>query len=444
MSMPRNWEEELSEMPTGAGGFSMRTIRKVKERIAMQEKKKYRYRQAAAAIVCTVLLGAGYLLRDDLADWMRKAPAAKPVISDDEEVRLSVQYYDTGSLLQRYSTFIIRHPSVRLEAVSPPQGEAYTAEGYVSWAKKSSADIFQVPLAYVDDMSREGLIKPLDAWIKRDSYDIESLYKPVVQAIREAGAGQLYGLAPSFETYALYYNKTLFNAANIPLPKDGMTWEEVWNLAAQFGESPKGNDIAGLSFGRYSPAASLSLLGQSMGLRLTSADGKLPTIDTPGWRKALEPLARGWREGWISKQQPKKREGDILMKDLYMEDPFLTGKSAMSFASSIYMNDIRSAEKLIPFQDKWGAVTQPTATGNPNDSRLFGVSYIYAINSSSKDADAAWELLKAMVSKNQALRDKRNNYSSLSAIPLTDNSEPEDVFFESSNPSVIGMADSEL
>ncbi|WP_233567939.1 hypothetical protein [Cohnella faecalis] len=119
MSMPRNWEEELSEMPTGAGGFSMRTIRKVKERIAMQEKKKYRYRQAAAAIVCTVLLGAGYLLRDDLADWMRKAPAAKPVISDDEEVRLSVQYYDTGSLLQRYSTFIIRHPSVRLEAVSP-------------------------------------------------------------------------------------------------------------------------------------------------------------------------------------------------------------------------------------------------------------------------------------------------------------------------------------
>ncbi|RIE04148.1 ABC transporter substrate-binding protein [Cohnella faecalis] len=231
----------------------MRTIRKVKERIAMQEKKKYRYRQAAAAIVCTVLLGAGYLLRDDLADWMRKAPAAKPVISDDEEVRLSVQYYDTGSLLQRYSTFIIRHPSVRLEAVSPPQGEAYTAEGYVSWAKKSSADIFQVPLAYVDDMSREGLIKPLDAWIKRDSYDIESLYKPVVQAIREAGAGQLYGLAPSFETYALYYNKTLFNAANIPLPKDGMTWEEVWNLAAQFGESPKGNDIAGLSFGDTRP-----------------------------------------------------------------------------------------------------------------------------------------------------------------------------------------------
>lgn len=116
----------------------------------------------------------------------------------------------------------------------------------------------------------------------------------------------------------------------------------------------------------------------------------------------------------------------------------------MSFASSIYMNDIRSAETSISFQDKWGAVTQPTATGNPNDSRLFGVSYVYAISSSSSNADAAWELLKAMVSKNQAQRDKRNHYSSLSAIPMTDNSEPDDVFFRmSSDPSVI-LSNAEL
>ncbi|MDG0794444.1 extracellular solute-binding protein [Cohnella ginsengisoli] len=92
----------------------------------------------------------------------------------------------------------------------------------------------QVPLAYLPELSAAGLLKPLDAWMKRDKVSDDSWQSAVKQTLREAGGGQLYGYAPEFTGHALYYNRKLFREYGIPEPTEGMTWEEVMNLAIKF------------------------------------------------------------------------------------------------------------------------------------------------------------------------------------------------------------------
>ncbi|MFE5320495.1 ABC transporter substrate-binding protein [Paenibacillus sp. NPDC056579] len=45
------------------------------------------------------------------------------------------------------------------------------------------------------------------------------------------GAGGLYGLPLSNYTMVMYYNKDIFDKVGVPYPKDGMTWEETYELA---------------------------------------------------------------------------------------------------------------------------------------------------------------------------------------------------------------------
>ncbi|GIQ71163.1 hypothetical protein XYCOK13_39870 [Xylanibacillus composti] len=48
------------------------------------------------------------------------------------------------------------------------------------------------------------------------------------------GDGRLYGLAPFFQSHAIYYNIDLFDRYGIPYPNDKMTWKEILELASRF------------------------------------------------------------------------------------------------------------------------------------------------------------------------------------------------------------------
>ncbi|MFB9280223.1 ABC transporter substrate-binding protein [Cohnella cellulosilytica] len=423
--MSRNlddWERELSEAPLGIGGFNERTMRKIKERVAVPAARKNKIQPVLAGAMVVLLLASGWWMRDSLSGWFVGKESGENVRNDAwerEDVVLKIQYPDRTSFMDEFGLpFVVRHPNAQIEV--PPYPESTEPEDYKKWLLQYEPDLLQVPLFLVDPLSKEGLIQPLDAWAKRDGFELDDFHAPVIRTIREAGDGDLYGLTPYFETYALYYNKSLFGRFGIAPPQDRMTWNEVLELAARFnGQEQSGQPIYGLTTGwGMTPFGLIQSVGKADRLRLTDA-GLNPTVDSASWRSVWDKVIRGYRDGWIfdGVWPSSDPDGHILVDDLYKADPFLTGHAAMTFRQSGYRQDVFSAAEQIGFRDEWGLVTQPVSSDRSDAASEFSISTVYAINAKSPNKEAAWALLRFMTGPEQAQSNRSKSFRALSSRP---------------------------
>ena len=74
----------------------------------------------------------------------------------------------------------------------------------------------------------------MDTYIEKDKYNLEGIYPGLIDMLKEIGGSKLYGLSPSFYGNAVLYNKDLFNKYGVDLPHDGMSWQDILDLARRF------------------------------------------------------------------------------------------------------------------------------------------------------------------------------------------------------------------
>ncbi|WP_374017918.1 extracellular solute-binding protein [Paenibacillus thiaminolyticus] len=74
----------------------------------------------------------------------------------------------------------------------------------------------------------------------------------IQRALDPDGTGLLYGMPIEGTQKALYYNKAIFDKFGVDYPRDGMTWDEIQDLAKQVTAERDGVKYRGLSFGHYS------------------------------------------------------------------------------------------------------------------------------------------------------------------------------------------------
>jgi len=120
---------------------------------------------------------------------------------------------------------------------------------------------------------------------------------------------QLYAIPYGESVAGLFYNKTLFDMMDAPYPRDGMTWDEVFELASQV----------------KNPRLWMSLSTWEFGLVASQIPLKLVDFDAEAWGK--------W-EQFIG-QFLRQREGEQYST---LNVDFLDGKAAM-FASSLFYDD---------------------------------------------------------------------------------------------------------
>ena len=87
-------------------------------------------------------------------------------------------------------------------------------------------------------MQQKGQIACLDEYIKKDNLDL-SVYNGTAEDLQIDGSS--YTLPYRSDWYVLYYNKDLFDKANVPYPGNDMTWDEYEELARKM-TSGEGND----------------------------------------------------------------------------------------------------------------------------------------------------------------------------------------------------------
>ncbi|MCY9517520.1 ABC transporter substrate-binding protein [Paenibacillus apiarius] len=318
-----------------------------------------------------------------------------------ENPQIRILYWDEESFLNKYGNmFLATHPDYKIEVV-PLKGELEPGKDPIEIIKKmiqnKQPDIIQTDLDAYKILVKQNLLLSLDEFMKQDGYNLDDYVPAVLDALKDKESGVLYGLSATFNGLGLYYNKNLFVSHGIPLPKERMTWDEVFQLAERFPKQITGSEKP--LFGFYhkyslSPFMMALNIGEGGGLSIYNPANKQFSIHTDAWNKVFETIIRCIKSGACyqvmeQKESDKMDEYSILKRNY----PFLEGNIAMAVEQSSMLRTVTASQK--PFDEfAWGVVSMPVHPENPDMGNGISMNEVFSIPSGSLNKEAAWEFIK--------------------------------------------------
>jgi multiple sugar transport system substrate-binding protein len=180
---------------------------------------------------------------------------------------------------EEFETYFIepikkKYPHITLEWVSGKLQDLITA-GDVP-------DILMAGLPGIPGIQELQIIEDLNPYIKKFGIDL-SKYDPVtIEAIKKFGQkGEMIALPFRMNIPALFYNKDLFDKFGIAYPKDGMTYEETFDLARRLTRSDGSVQYLGL----YTGGADRFAMGLT--LPYVNKQTNEAALTTDSWVKVL-------------------------------------------------------------------------------------------------------------------------------------------------------------
>lgn len=191
---------------------------------------------------------------------------------------------------------------------------------------------------------------------------------------------RLYGIPFVANCLAVYYNKTLIEAAGQSVPEAGWTWSDYEALAKAVSDPGAGY------YGAVMSGSGDNDGGFQFYPWLWSAGGSAFEADTDAAREALTFLRGLIDEGAMSPEISNWTQTDA-------SNQFAGGKAALFTGGSWHLSAFQ--KNISDFE--WGVVPYPV-----NDNTGMSVSclggYGICITEGSENVDAAWELIKFMQS----------------------------------------------
>lgn len=142
---------------------------------------------------------------------------------------------------QLVDQYMADNPHVRIERI---HASDMRSKLKTMLAAGTPPDLFYLPPDLLPEMASLKLIRPIDDFIEQEKQAgtgdfLEDYYPILLDGYRYdtetglTGTGPLYGLPKDFTTAVFYVNVDLFQAAGVPIPYDGWTWEEFESAMRQ-------------------------------------------------------------------------------------------------------------------------------------------------------------------------------------------------------------------
>ena len=270
------------------------------------------------------------------------------------------------------------------------------------------------------EIVRDGNLKQLDPLIQKDNFDTSDIIPSVLDTIKTMGDGNIYGLAPTFSSNALFYNKTLFKEAGVDPPHDNMTWDEVFDLARRVANGEGKDRTFGFGFNRYpgdNAFWSVSDYVKPLQMRLFDDKAERMTINTPQWEHVYGTLAKLSQDHVLPGQNDDMEssgEYSPLNHDL-----FLSGRVAMMLGYYGYTSKLLDASKHAGNikglnMPEWDVVTVPHHPEAPGISSGMSFNTITAINTEAQNPDDAWKFIQFINSEEWAKIRSRSSHEMVS------------------------------
>jgi len=243
-------------------------------------------------------------------------------------------------------------------------------------------DIFYVDVYVFEELAKANVLLPLDTYVKRDNFDLSDFYQSLIDAFKYQN--RLYGIAKDFSTLAVWFNKEIFDKYKVPYLTNDETWDSFLKKLQQLKAAGYETPLAlAPDFNRVIPFI-ISFGGRLVKPDLSTALGEANSkkaiqfyIDlVTKYKVAKEPSALG--SGWLGEAIATEKCAVV------MEGPWTIGFMRGSFPDTF---------------KKMGIVEMPK--GIKKATMIYTVAW--SINRATPNKDAAWEVLKFLVTEGQQI-----------------------------------------
>lgn len=234
---------------------------------------------------------------------------------------------------------------------------------------------------FVNQILEHELAYDMTDLMKKHNVDISHLEPSPTDSLKNMFNGELYGINITLGGSLIYYNKALFEKFGVSHPRDGMTWDEINDLARVMTRS-EGQDRY---FGMGNSAYSSQLRYNPFSIPIADVATDKPTINTdPGWKIIYEKLFLN----------PAIVEGYAALGSIPGWPSF---SKDQNLAMIVYSTSVPLALQADITPLDWDMVSLPVFSELPESaSQATGV--YYGITSISENKDAAMEAIKFWVS----------------------------------------------
>ncbi|MBB6677280.1 ABC transporter substrate-binding protein [Cohnella lubricantis] len=282
-------------------------------------------------------------------------------------------------------------------------------------------DVLILDTGTMGKLAQDNLLMPLEPKIKEDKVNLEDYVPTVIDTIREAGNGQLYGLSPTFSSSVLFYNKTLFDKMGVTLPTDGMMWDDVFNLARRLTSGTGQDATFGLTLNDWGAGLNyynIQSIYSPLKLRMYDDKGETMTVDTAKWEEVWSKPIELYQDHVFPRQedmQVEQPQDGTYQYNPYQDRPFFTNRVGMVIGSYSTISDLNTYNQNVDKMDgyskiDWGIVTYPQLPEAPGVGGGMYISQLASINASAQNPEDAWEYIKFVNSKESAKFKSRSTY----------------------------------
>lgn len=312
----------------------------------------------------------------------------------------STYVFDSDQLTNQFynqvkQQFEAQNPGIKVQLVPIPGSytDIVTKLSLLYRSSSTAPDVAELPTAQIGEWASSGFLAPLNTYLKSASW--WAGFPGVVQSEGTIG-GRVYAVNQGENDFALYYNKTMFQKAGLPVPWTPHTWNDILAAATKIKQTLPGVIPLWMMAGSASGA-----IGVMQGITNLLVGSSTPTIqsgskfvvDSPGIRASLTFLKEAATEDLTA---PVSRlfspNADVAPQYLFPQ-----GKLAISFGGNFLAPNWKKSISAPYWQDgpqTIGITPLPNEAGTGYASTLGG--WDYAMSADSGNPSAAFKLISLM------------------------------------------------
>lgn len=155
---------------------------------------------------------------------------------------------ETALLVNGMAQFNALNPCI-VAQYRPTMQQNYQQEIAREFARKDEPDVFYTSPDMIATEGRTGLLLKLDPYLAGDHVSLDAYIPDLLKDFQIDGS--TYGLPKDWGTVAIFYNKAIFDARNVPDPTNNLTYAQYRALAKRL--TTRGQNAADAVYGTAMP-----------------------------------------------------------------------------------------------------------------------------------------------------------------------------------------------
>ncbi|WP_128374683.1 ABC transporter substrate-binding protein [Streptomyces cavernae] len=294
---------------------------------------------------------------------------------------------------------------VELVPIQASENDYYSKIQLMMRSPRTAPDLVYEDTFLINADIASGYLAPIDDYLK--GWEDWGQFVDTAKAAAKGQDGKTYGVPDGTDTRGLWYNKQLFAKAGLPTDWKPKSWDEVLDAARTIKKKLPGvtpmNIYTGKAAGEAATMQGFEMLLYGTGENpLYDASSKQWVVGSKGFKDSLEFLDTVFKE----KLGPAVEDAlDANFGSTVATELLPAGKLAIDLDGSWMGNNwIETGAKPWPeWNTVLGTTAMPTQGGQSPGTVTLSGGWTWAIPSKSKNPELAFDFIKAMQTKDNAV-----------------------------------------